>query len=220
MPSRRNHHRQRISKRLWAIDGLRSRNERTVALFKVLNSVAGERHDGGVATGLGQESQCVCGELVILLIKPVPTGFGHDEYFCGAATSAVPVNPLLAGHDRVVDKQLVQVSANGRRSQPKPLGKLDGRGRALFENAFHYAFTSRSVFDNQRVIHSNVFHNTIVPLINLPINIGEPKRTEMRPGKNEGGPLRRLLRCPIRPPSRFETLPCVMAKCGPSMDSA
>jgi len=212
--------RQRIGKSLWAIAGFRGRDERTVSLFEVRDAVAGEGHDGGVATGLGQESKCVYGKLVILLIEPVPAGLGHDEHFGRATTPAVPVDSLLAGLDRAVGKQLVQMSAHGRRSQPKPLGKLDRRGRTFFQNAFHYAFTGRRVFDDRRVIDPNVFHNTIVPLINVPINKGEPKCPAAKPGKKMGCPLRRLVRCPIPPPSRFGTSPCPTAKCGPSMGSA
>ena len=43
--------RQRIGKGLWTVAGLGSGNERSVALFKVRNAVASERHDGGVSTG-------------------------------------------------------------------------------------------------------------------------------------------------------------------------
>lgn len=167
--------RQRIGKYLWSIAWARNRNERTIALFEVRYPVAGERHDSCVATSLGEESQCVSGEVVIALIETIPAGFGHKEHFGRTATSAPPVDPLFPGLDLTVGQQLIQMPTNSRRSQPQPLGKFDCRGRAFFQNAFHDAFAGRRVLVNRRVIDPNVFHNTIVPLIILAINKGEPK---------------------------------------------
>jgi hypothetical protein len=152
---------QRLGQRLRRCElGLRGRDVVVVAL-ELGDASAGERQDGVVPAGLGQEAEGAEREIVVLLVEAVATGLGEGEDLRRAASAAVAVDAGLTGLDGTLGDHLVEVPADRGGRQLQPIGERGCGARTELEDRPGHPLTGGGV-------DLSDFHNTIVSLLGRP----------------------------------------------------
>lgn len=166
---------QRLGEHLGALAFGRGVDQRTITLLEIGDAVAGERPNGVLSPGLGEEPQRARGEVVVGLLELVATGVADREHLGRASAATVTVDALIARLERPLGEQMIEVTAYGRRGQVEPLGQCCRGRRTVLEDAVRHALTGRSVVERRRLGDPYVFHNISVPLILHTFNKGAPK---------------------------------------------
>ena len=125
---------QRLGEDADTVFGGRSLDQGAYAFFELDDAVTGESLDCGVSTGALQVSQGIRGQIVISLAEMVAPGVGDDEDLGRSSTSTRTVDALFTRFDDAIGEEEIEVTTHRGRCEMKSLGKVDGRGRSLFQN--------------------------------------------------------------------------------------
>lgn len=164
-------------------------DQRADAFFELVDSVTGEGMDSFLSPVCLEVAQRGEGQVVISLVEVVAAGIGDDEDLGRSAASAGTVDALFTRFDDAVSEQEIKVSTHGCGRQVKPLGKVDRRGRALFQDGIGNTFTGRRIVDMRRLLDPNVFHNISMSLFTGGFNEGMPNLSRPDPSRTRIMPI-------------------------------
>jgi len=125
---------QRFGEHAGAVFGGRRFDQGADAVFEFDDTVTGKSQDRGVSPGALQVSQGIGSQIVISLVEMVAASIRDNEDLGWSATSTRTVDALFARFDDAIGEEEIEVTAHRGRGEMELLGKVDGRGRSLFQD--------------------------------------------------------------------------------------
>jgi len=141
-------------------------DNRPVLVLKLGYLAAGELDDGLRPGSLGQEPERARREVVIGVLERTATCVGDREHPGWPAPATIAVHPRGPAFNQSAVEQLIEVTPNGRRSQPERAAKRGSAHGARLQDQPGHAGTRALLSASLLSAHASsthVFHNTSVP---------------------------------------------------------